>query len=103
MHHLTAILAGRAAEEMVFGLENVTNGAGSDLAKAEKMAVQMYEWRMLEAEDEKTAVRMALAEGKRLAMDVLQRERGSLDSLSCALMEKETLEGEQILQILAGK
>lgn len=103
MHHLAAILAGRAAEEKVFGPENVTNGAGSDLEKAEKMAAQMYAWRMLEAEDEKAAVRMALEKGKKLAMDVLEKNREKLNRLSCVLMEKETLSGEEILQILAGK
>ncbi|MBQ9944745.1 MAG: AAA family ATPase [Clostridia bacterium] len=103
MHHLAAILAGRAAEETVFGLDNVTNGAGSDLEKAEKMAVQMYLWRMLEAENEKAAVTMVLTEGKRLAMDVLEREKDTLEMISRTLMEKETLTGEELQKILAGK
>lgn len=103
MHHLAAILAGRAAEETVFGPDNVTNGAGSDLEKAEKMAVQMYLWRMLEAENEKAAVTMVLTEGKRLAMDVLEREKDTLEMISRTLMEKETLTGEELQKILAGK
>lgn len=103
MHHLAAILAGRAAEETVFGPDNVTNGAGSDLEKAEKMAVQMYLWRMLEAENEKAAVTMVLTEGKRLAMDVLEREKDTLEKISRTLMEKETLTGEELQKILAGK
>lgn len=99
--HLAAILAGREAEETVFGPEHITNGAGNDLEKAEEMAVQMHKWHMLPAENEKDGVRMAMDAGKRLAADVLKRERKALERLYQVLMEKETLTGAEIQAILA--
>ena len=99
--HLAAILAGREAEEAVFGPDHITNGAGNDLEKARQMAVQMHKWHMLTAEDEKDAVRMAMNEGKRLAAEILKSERAALERLYCALMDRETLTGEEIQAILA--
>lgn len=100
MHHLAAILAGRAAEEAVFGKEHVTNGAGNDLEKAEHIAGQMFRWHMLNEEKESDAIRAAMNEGMKLALNVLEKERKSLDRLCSALMEKETLGREELTQIL---
>lgn len=100
MHRMAAILAGRAAEEMVFGPENVTNGAASDLEKAEQMALQMYRWHMICADGEREAKKQAMDEGKRLAMDTIEKKRPMLNRLIAALMEKETLLEEELQQIL---
>ena len=100
MHRMAAILAGRAAEEMVFGPENVTNGAASDLEKAEQMALQMYRWQMICADGEREAKKQAMDEGKRLAMDTIEKKRPMLNRLIAALMEKETLLEEELQQIL---
>ncbi len=95
-------LAGRAAEEVVFG--RVTNGAANDLEKVTDIARSMvFEWGMAEGVSSRTlrADNYALSEEtKRLrdseqarltdsayaeALRLLQKHRGSLDRLAAAL------------------
>src|SRR5438445_3804134 len=101
-------LAGRAAEEVVFG--RVTNGAANDLEKVTDIARSMvFEWGMSESVTSRTlrADNYALSEEtKRLrdigqalltdtayteALRLLKKHRASLDRLAAALLEKETL------------
>jgi cell division protease FtsH len=111
-------LAGRAAEEVVFG--RVTNGAASDLEKVTEIARAMvFEWGMSESVSSRTlrADNYALSEEtKRLrdseqalltdtayaeALRLLKKHRGSLDRLASALLEKETLVRDEVLVLLA--
>jgi cell division protease FtsH len=111
-------LAGRAAEEVVFG--RVTNGAASDLEKVTEIARSMvFEWGMAESVSSRTlrADNYALSEEtKRLrdneqarltdnayaeAVRLLQKHRGSLDRLAAALLEKETLVRDEVVGLLA--
>jgi cell division protease FtsH len=110
-------LAGRAAEQVVFG--RVTNGAASDLEKATEIARAMvFEWGMSEEVTSRTlrADNYALSEEtKRLrdseqarltdeayaeALRLLEKHRASLDRLTQALLEKETLGRAEVLQLL---
>jgi cell division protease FtsH len=110
-------LAGRAAEQVVFG--RVTNGAASDLEKATEIARAMvFEWGMSEEVTSRTlrADNYALSEEtKRLrdseqarltdeaygeALRLLEKHRASLDRLTQALLEKETLGRAEMLQLL---
>jgi cell division protease FtsH len=110
-------LAGRAAEQVVFG--RVTNGAASDLEKATEIARSMvFEWGMSEIVTSRTlrADNYALSEEtKRLrdheqarltdeayaeALRLVAKHRASLDRLARALLEKETLVRDEVLQIL---
>lgn len=97
---MAVMLAGRAAEEMVLGAEQVTNGAGNDLEKAKEIARQMYQWHMTEGDTEKEGVEQALKEGERKAAALLAKERAAHERLTRALLEKETLTGEEIRLIL---
>jgi cell division protease FtsH len=111
-------LAGRAAEEVVFG--RVTNGAASDLEKVTEIARSMvFEWGMADSVSSRTlrADNYALSEEtKRLrdseqarltdsayaeAVRLLQKHRSSLDKLAAALLEKETLVREEVVELLA--
>lgn len=96
--HMAVALGGRMAEEMVFGRENVTNGAANDLEKAEEMARQMVKWRMAEGEK---AQEELLGEAGKLALDTLKAKADCLHRLKEALLEKETLNGDEILQFVA--
>jgi cell division protease FtsH len=106
-------LAGRAAEEVVFG--RVTNGAANDLEKVTDIARSMvFEWGMAESVSSRTlrADNYALSEEtKRLrdseqasltdaayteAVRLLQKHRAPLDRLAAALLERETLVREQV-------
>ncbi|HXY80669.1 MAG TPA: AAA family ATPase [Gaiellaceae bacterium] len=110
-------LAGRAAEEVVFG--RVTNGAANDLEKVTEIARAMvFEWGMSESVSSRTmrADNYALSEEtKRLrdseqalltdsayteAVRLLKKHRAPLDRLAAALLEKETLVREEVMDVL---
>jgi ATP-dependent Zn protease len=111
-------LAGRAAEQVVFG--RVTNGAASDLEKATEIARSMvFEWGMADVVSSRTlrADNYALSEEtKRLrdheqarltddaytdAVRLTEKHRVSLDRLAQALLEKETLVRDEVLGLLS--
>jgi cell division protease FtsH len=115
---LKIALAGRAAEQVVFG--RVTNGAASDLEKATDIARAMvFEWGMSDEVTSRTlrADNYSLSEEtKRLrdseqalltdnayaeAVRLLQKHRPALDRLTAALLEKETLMRDEVLNLLA--
>jgi cell division protease FtsH len=106
-------LAGRAAEEVVFG--RVTNGAANDLEKVTEIARSMvFEWGMSDTVSSRTmrADNYALSEStKRLrdeeqahltdgayeeAVRLLRKHRAPLDRIAAALLEKETLVREEL-------
>jgi cell division protease FtsH len=110
-------LAGRAAEEVVFG--RVTNGAANDLEKVTDIARSMvFEWGMADSVSSRTlrADNYALSEStKRLrdqeqarltdsayteAVRLLQKHRVPLDRLAASLLEKETLVREEVETLL---
>ena len=111
-------LAGRAAEQVVFG--RVTNGAASDLEKATEIARAMvFEWGMSDFATSRTvrADNYALSEEtKRLrdneqarltdgsyleAVRLIELHRAPLERLTRALLEKETLDREDEQKLLA--
>ena len=110
-------LAGRAAEEIVFG--RVTNGAASDLEKVTQIARAMvFEYGMSEVAPSRTmrADNYALSEEtKRLrdseqarltdhayeeAVRLLGKHRVTLDRLANALLDRETLERDEFLEMM---
>src|SRR5919204_157149 len=112
-------LAGRAAEEIVFG--RVTTGASNDLEKVTQIARSMvFEYGMGETVSSRTmrADNYALSEEtKRLrdqeqarltdqafaaAQRLLQKHRSALDRIALALLDKETLDKEELAGLLDG-
>jgi cell division protease FtsH len=115
---LKIYLAGRAAEQIVFG--RVTNGAANDLERATDVARAMvFEYGMSNASASRTmrADNYALSEEtKRLrdqeqarltdeayagAIRLLHKHRGPLDRIAKALLAKETLQKEELDELLA--
>jgi cell division protease FtsH len=115
---MVVALAGRAAEEVVFG--RVTNGAANDLEKVTEIARAMvFEWGMSDSVSSRTmrADNYALSEEtKRLrdseqarltdsayaeALRLLQKHRAPLDRIAAALLEKETLVRDEVMDLLA--
>src|SRR5437899_3895803 len=109
-------LAGRAAEEVVFG--RVTNGAANDLEKVTEIARSMvFEWGMSDSVSSRTmrADNYALSEEtKRLrdseqalltdgayeeALKMLTKHRPPLDRIAAELLEKETLGRDEVLEL----
>ena len=110
-------LAGRAAEEVVFG--RVTNGAANDLEKVTEIARSMvFEWGMSDTVTSSTmrADNYALSEStKRLrdeeqsrltdgayeeALRLLRKHRASLDRIAAELLEKETLVRDELYALV---
>ncbi len=110
-------LGGRAAEEIVFG--RVTNGAASDLEKVTQLARAMvFEYGMSDVAPARTmrADNYALSEEtKRLrdsaqaqltdhayseALRLLGKHRVSLDRLAAGLLERETIDREEFLEMM---
>jgi cell division protease FtsH len=112
-------LAGRVAEEIVFGDENVTGGAESDLVHVNRVARRMvYRLAMgeengllihddqgapLSAESQSrmdAQVNALLERSYGNARAILQHHRPALEALAKALLERETIDGEEALTIL---
>lgn len=111
---LDVAMAGRVAEEMIFGEKEVTTGASSDFQQATNIARHMVmKWGMSEttglvsydgngdisAESKMkidAEVRRLLTEAYERAKAILQRHEKDLHKLAHELLTKETLSGAQI-------
>ncbi len=113
-------LGGRAAEEIVFGPEAVTSGARADLQQTTRVAREMvYKLGMgpttglVAFDDRETGgavsaelhaamdrdVRAIVDELYIRVRDALGRNRPALDALAEALLDRETIEGAEVLAI----
>ena len=98
---IAVALAGRAAEEMLLGPDNVTTGAANDLKKAREIAAAMAgEWAMGKTGDAQTDEKAILRDAMAEARDVLGRHGEDLRRLAEALLQKETLTEAEILGLL---
>src|SRR5947208_5080981 len=116
---LKVFLAGRAAEQVVFG--RITNGAANDLEKATELARAMvFDYGMSNAATSRTmradnyalseeTKRVRDAEQARLtdeafqeALRLLQKHRAALDRIALALLEKETLDKDELAALMQG-
>ncbi len=129
---LARMLGGRIAEEIIYGTDRVTTGAGNDLQKAAELAREMVtnqgmgsgklrnqvfhsdEGMMMErmmhekTYSDETAkviddeVESLISEAARRATDVIKANKKKLDELKDALLEKETIEDEEVKKIFEG-
>ncbi len=127
---LARMLGGRIAEEIVYGPDKVTTGAGSDLTSAADLAREMIskqgmgsgklrnqvfhvdEGMMMDRMvherqySEQTAkliddeVEALITEAARRAEAVIKSNKAKLDDLKDALLEKETLDDTEVAKIL---
>jgi len=116
---LKVFLAGRAAEQVVFG--RITNGAANDLEKATELARAMvFDYGMSNAAVSRTmrADNYALSEETKAIRDheqarltdeafaealrLLVKHRPSLDRIALALLDKETLDKDELAELLEG-
>ncbi len=128
---LARMLGGRVAEEVVYGADRVTTGAGNDLQKAAELARDMVvnqgmgkklrdqvfhvdEGTMMDRivqerqYSDETAkvidqeVEALITEAGNRAKAVVKANRAKLEDLKTQLIEKETVEADEVLQILKG-
>ena len=116
MDWMVVTLAGRAAEQVVFG--RVTNGAANDLEKVTELARAMvFEYGMGDNAKARTmrADNYALSEESKRTRDqeqtrltelayteslkLIAKHRALLDRVAAALLEKETLGREELLEL----
>ncbi len=131
---LVMLFGGRAAEELIFGPEKITTGAGNDIERATGMArrmvtsfgmseligpmavgdaeqevflgrelVQRREISERVAEDVDREVKRLIDEAYDRAIAALKSNRDLLDTLASALLERETLDREEVYLLAAGK
>lgn len=108
IRHMAVALAGRAAEELAFGPEEVTTGAANDLMKAADIAGRMAsEWGMGPSADKPFEMLLAgkeqrqsgalslLDQAYKLAMEVLTNNQKAWNDMWDKLLKKEVLTGEE--------
>ncbi len=128
---LAMMFGGRVAEEMIFGTEDVTTGASNDILQATELArsmVMLYGMsaalgplhyreqeegyfsqgknrtisnetqRLIDAE-----VRRLVEQGETKARQVLQQHVNHLHTIAQALLEYETLSGEEVDDLMEGR
>jgi len=129
---IAVAFGGRAAEELIFGHEKVSSGASSDIQQATRLARAMVtKWGMSDAlgpldfsDGDETPtgyfapqqkrmsgetiklidaeVRRFVEQGLERARDILKTNIEQLHLIANALLELETLTGEEIKQLIAG-
>jgi len=129
---LARMLGGRIAEEVIYGSERVTTGAGNDLQKAAELARDMvtaqgmggkrlrnqvfhtddglvFDKMMHERQySDETAkliddeIESLITEAADRARAVIKANLKHLEALKDALLKKETVEAEEVLEILKG-
>ena len=125
-------MGGRVAEELVFGKENVTSGAASDIQQVTKIARAMVtqfgysdELGMVDYANEQQSylgayqgasnvspatqklidekVKELVQEGYETAKRILTEKRDDLERLAQGLLEYETLTGPEIMKVINGE
>ncbi|KIM33129.1 hypothetical protein M408DRAFT_325952 [Serendipita vermifera MAFF 305830] len=116
-------MGGRAAEELIYGKENITSGASSDLENATHTARAMIRnWgfsdkigRVVYKEEDapmlseqkkddlESEVRRLVEESGTRAMDLVKNKEAELHLLAKALVEYETLTAEEVQDVIKGK
>ncbi|MBM3589818.1 MAG: ATP-dependent metallopeptidase FtsH/Yme1/Tma family protein [Alphaproteobacteria bacterium] len=127
---LVVAMGGRVAEEIIFGHEKVTTGAMSDIEQATHMARNMVtKWGLSEkvgtvdyTDDDSSKVygstknyseetgklidseiKKIIDDAHKKAKKILTEKKHDLEKLAKALLEFETLSGDEIKDLLAGK
>ena len=125
-------MGGRAAEELIFGKDDITSGAASDIQQASKIARAMVtqfgfadELGMVDYSYEQQSylgtfqsgqahseemqkridekVKELVDEGYETARKILNKKTGELERLAQGLLEYETLTGSEITNVIEGK
>jgi cell division protease FtsH len=131
---MASLFGGRVAEELIFGVENVTTGASNDIERATQIARNIVtRWGLTEAlgpltyaeDDEEVFLGRSVTQHKhvsdetarkidieirsivdsahRTAQDLVIANRDKLELMTEALLKYETIDTNQIDQIMEGK
>jgi cell division protease FtsH len=106
LEELLVLMGGRAAEKVFY--DSTTNGASGDLDMARKIARNMiHEWGMGEKlyyepklRDAEGEINRLLETADRQAHEIILAEREKTEKLAKALLVRETLTREEVLEIV---
>jgi cell division protease FtsH len=128
--NLSVDLAGRASEEIFFGKNKITTGAESDIAMATRIARRSITTAGLSDKIGMVAVNQANTFGQRIALEnasektaemvdaeiknwldtaykdaknLIAKNKAVVEKIAKALLDKETLTGDEIREIVSGK
>ena len=127
--NIKVAMGGRAAEEVVFGEENITTGASQDIKQATRTAKNMIiKWGMseklgfrsfydsegyyMEASDQvsqqtsetiDSEIKNLMDISYKEVKDIMLKNREKLEAIAKKLIERETLTGDEVKQIFEGK
>ncbi len=127
--NLAVLFGGRMAEELIFGKENITTGASMDIQMATNIAKRMVtEWGFsdklgriqyinsnvasysgyretseLSTKEIEEEIKNLISNAENKAREVLTTNAKALEDLSQALLEVETLSGDEAKRICAGE
>lgn len=118
-NRLVVLMGGRCAEELIFGKDKITTGASSDIMMATELASDMVSYFGfnenigpintknnyvdINSYDVGKEVKILLDEAYKTAMLELKRNKKLLHLIANELIEKETLEIEDIIKLTKGK
>ena len=118
-NRLVVLMGGRCAEELIFGKDKITTGASSDIMIATELASDMVSYFGfnenigpintknnyidINSYDVGKEVKILLDEAYKTAMLELKRNKKLLHIIANELIEKETLEIEDIIRLTKGK
>lgn len=129
LNEIVDFFGGRAAEEIIFGAENITSGASNDIERATAIAQTIVtKWGMTdkfgpilldgtqygdmfqrkyyseqtgkEVDDE---IRKIINDAYKKAIDILNEHRDKLEAVTKVLLEKETIMGDEFEAIMEGE
>jgi len=122
MASIDVCMGGKVAEELVYGPDNVTTGASSDITNATQIAYSMVtqagmsdllgnidlssNYARLSSETKQNIeneVRRLVEEGRERALKLLTTHRDGLDRLAKALVEYETLSKDEMEKVVRGE
>jgi ATP-dependent metalloprotease len=122
MARMDVLMGGKVAEELIYGAENVTTGASSDIQQATSLAYHMVAQagmsdvlgnvdlntnysRLSSATKElmEKEVRRIIEEARERATKLLTSNREGLERLANALVEYETLNKEEMEKVVRGE
>ena len=115
---LDVMVAGRAAESIIFGPEEITTGAASDIEEATKIATSMvtswgmgYRTGMMKVlpsqngyqNDVISQIKYLIDDAYGRADETLKKNKKGFEKVAQALLETETLTGDEIKEVLGIK
>lgn len=122
MAQIDVCMGGKVAEELIYGADNVTTGASSDIQSATRIAYMMVtqagmsdklgnidlssDYARLSSETKQvieSEVRRLVEEGRERAMKLLTTNRVQLERLANALVEYETLGKDEMEAVVRGE